>query len=96
MAIGMLALYGLSFLIHQLIQPKILGDSVGMDPFAALFFMYVGYRVSNVFGMILAIPIGMILINLAKAGAFDTQLWCIKELIRDFNRFREIRDEEKQ
>lgn len=96
MAIGMLALYGLSFLIHQLIQPKILGDSMGMDPFAALFFMYVGYRVSNVFGMILAIPIGMILINLAKAGAFDTQLWCIKELIRDFNRFREIHDEEKQ
>lgn len=94
-AIGMVALYVLTFLIHQLLQPKMVGDSLGMDPFAALFFMYVGYRVSSVFGMIIAIPIGMLLINLAKAGAFDTQVWCVKELVRDFNHFRNIRDRDK-
>lgn len=93
--IGMIALYALTFLIHQLLQPKMVGDSLGMDPFAALFFMYVGYRISSVFGMIVAIPIGMLLINLAKAGAFDTQLWCIKELVKDFNNFRNIKDKDK-
>lgn len=91
-AVGMLALYALTFLIHQLLQPKMVGDSIGMDPFAALFFMYVGYKVSSVFGMIVAIPIGMVLINLTKAGAFDTQIWCVKELVKDFNRFRNICD----
>ncbi len=94
-AFGMIALYALTFLIHQLLQPKMVGDSLGMDPFAALFFMYVGYRVSSVFGMIIAIPIGMLLINLTKAGAFDTQIWCIKEIVKDFNRFRDIQDKDK-
>lgn len=94
-AVGMIALYALTFLIHQLLQPKMVGDSLGMDPFAALFFMYVGYKVSSVFGMIVAIPIGMLLINLTKAGVFDTQIWCIKELVKDFNRFRNIRDTDK-
>lgn len=95
-SIGMIALYVLTFLIHQLLQPKMVGDSLGMDPFAALFFMYVGYRVSSVFGMIIAIPIGMLLINFVKAGAFDTQVWCIKELVKDFNRFRDIHDMDKK
>ncbi len=95
-AIGMIALYVLTFLIHQLLQPKMVGDSLGMNPFAALFFMYVGYRVSSVFGMIVAIPIGMLLINLVKAGAFDTQIWCIRELVKDFNSFRDIRDVDKK
>ena len=94
-SIGMIALYALTFLIHQLLQPKMVGDSLGMDPFAALFFMYVGYRISSVFGMIIAIPIGMVLINLTKAGAFDTQIWCVKELFKDFNRFRNIQDRDK-
>lgn len=95
-SIGMIALYALTFLIHQLLQPKMVGDSLGMDPFAALFFMYVGYRISSVFGMIIAIPIGMVLINLVKAGAFDTQIWCVKELVKDFNRFRDVRDMDKK
>lgn len=94
-AAGMIALYALTFLIHQLLQPKMVGDSLGMNPFAALFFMYIGYQVSSVFGMIVAIPIGMLLINLTKAGAFDTQIWCIRELVKDFNRFRDIQDKDK-
>ena len=89
-AMGMLALYGVTLVVHQLVQPKLVGESVGMDPFAALFFMYVGYQVGSVVGMILAIPAGMILINLYRAGAFDTFLWCVREVARDFNRFRQI------
>ena len=62
-----------------------------MDPFATLVFMYIGYRVSSVLGMIIAIPIGMILINLYKAGAFDTLVWCVKEVVNDFNEFRRVK-----
>lgn len=92
-AVGMLILYAVALLVHQLVQPKLVGESVGMEPFAALFFMYVGYRVSSVIGMIVAIPVGMILINLYKAGAFDTFIWCVKEVVRDFNEFRRIKKE---
>ena len=79
-----------SLVVHQVVQPKLIGDSVGLDPFAALFFMFIGYRVSSVVGMILAIPIGMILINLYEAGAFDTLVWCVREVVNDFNNFRRV------
>ena len=90
-AAGMILLYLVALLAHQLIQPKLIGESVGMNPFATLFFMYTGYQFSGVTGMILAIPAGMLLINLYEAGAFDTVLWCFKEMIKDFNQFRKLK-----
>lgn len=89
-ALGMLILYAVALIVHQLVQPKLVGESVGMDPFAALFFMYVGYKVSSVIGMIVAIPVGMILINLYEVGTFDTLIWCVKEVVTDFNNFRKV------
>ena len=89
-AAGMLVLYVVSLLVHQLIQPKLIGASVGMHPFATLFFMYIGYQFSGVLGMVIAIPIGMLFIYFYKAGAFDGILWCFREIAEDFNRFRKI------
>lgn len=89
-AIGMLILYVIALLVHQLIQPKLIGQSVGLNTFATLFFMYVGYQYSGVIGMIIAIPVGMLLINFYKAGAFDSVIWCFQEIARDFNAFRRI------
>ena len=54
------------------------------------------FQAVSVAGMILAIPIGMILINLYEAGAFDTFVWCIKEIVSDFNRFRQVPAEKKE
>ncbi len=90
MAIGMLAIYAIAFVLHQMLQPKLIGDSVGMNPFLALFIMYIGYRVGDLLGMIIAIPIGMILINLGKSGVFDNFIKNIKILINDFNNFRKL------
>ena len=94
-AAGMIVLYVVSLVVHQVVQPKLIGDSVGLDPFASLLFMFIGYRVGSVVGMILAIPIGMILINLYEAGAFDTLVWCVREVVNDFNNFRKVGGEKK-
>ena len=90
-ALGMAVLYVVALLVHQLIQPKLIGSSVGMNTFATLLFKYLCYQASGVFGMIVAIPVGMLLINFYQAGAFDTVLWCLREIINDFNEFRKIR-----
>ena len=95
MAVGMIVLYVVSLVVHQIVQPKLIGDSVGLDPFASLLFMFIGYRVGSVVGMILAIPVGMILINLYEAGAFDTLVWCVREVVNDFNNFRKVGGEKK-
>lgn len=90
MAVGLIILYLVTQLVRQIIQPKIVGDTIGMNPLATLFFMYIGYKFSSIIGMIIAVPIGMILINLYKAGVFDNQIRCIRELVHDINEFRKL------
>lgn len=80
LVVGLLILYGVSQLVRQLIQPKLVGDSMGMKPLVTLVLLYVGYKVGSVFGMIFAVPVGMIVINLYKAGAFDYILDDVKIL----------------
>lgn len=91
MAIALIILYVITQVVRQVIQPKLVGDSIGMNPLATLIFMFIGFRLSSVIGMIVAVPIGMILINLYRAGVFDNQIWCLKELVHDFNEFRKIK-----
>lgn len=71
MLIGLLVLYGVTQLVRQLIQPKLVGDSMGVSPLCTLFLLYLGYRLGSVLGLIFSVPIGVIIINLYKAGAFD-------------------------
>lgn len=80
MTIALLVLYGVTQLVRQMIQPKLVGDSIGLNPLLTLFLLYIGYKVGSVLGMIFAVPIGMIVINLFKAGAFDYILDDVKIL----------------
>ncbi len=89
-AAGLVILYVVTQVVRQVIQPKMVGDSIGMNPLTTLIFMYIGYKISSVIGMIIAVPVGMILINLYKAGIFDNQIRCVKELVEDVNKFRKF------
>lgn len=88
MAIGLMIIYVICLLVHQLLQPKFVGDTIGMDPLTTLVCMFIGYRINSVIGMILAVPIGIIIINLYKAGAFDNIIQDVKSLVEDFNTYR--------
>ena len=81
LAISLLVLYAVTQLVRQVIQPKFVGDSVGLNPLLTLVLIYIGYKVGSVLGMIFAVPIGMIVINLFKAGAFDYILNDVKILV---------------
>lgn len=86
-AIGLFIVYIVTLLTHQLIQPKLIGDSIGLNPFATLFFMYIGYKVNGVVGMVIAIPIGMILYKMLKTGTFDTMIYAGQELGKEIAGF---------
>lgn len=94
MMFGLLAIWLVGQLVRQVIQPKIVGDSIGMDAIPTLFLLYIGYRVAGVLGMILAVPIGIILLNLYEEGVFDTTRQSLRILVAGFNRFRRIRPED--
>lgn len=78
--LALVVLYGVTQLVRQLIQPKLVGDSIGLTPLFTLVLLYTGYRVEGIFGMIVAVPIGLIVVNLYKAGAFDYILDDVKIL----------------
>lgn len=94
MAIGLLIIWGVSQLIRQLIQPKMVGDSIGLEPIPTLILLYVGFRVGGAFGLIIAVPLGMIILSLYRAGMFSNFVKSVKILFWDASAFRRISDEE--
>lgn len=94
MAVGLLIIWCVGQLVRQMIQPKIVGDSMGMNAIPTLFLLFIGYKAAGVLGMILAVPIGIIVINLYEEGVFDTTKQSIQILVAGFNRFRRIRPED--
>lgn len=96
LAVGLLIIWGAGQLARQLIQPKIVGDSVGLPALPTLVLLYVGYKVGSVGGMILAVPAGIILVNMYQAGFFQTTMDSLKILIYGFNNFRRLTEEDKK
>lgn len=82
MAIFLIIIYVVTQGLRQFIQPKMVADSVDMNPVVALLLLFTGYKLAGVLGMIMAVPIGLILINLYEAGAMDYILNDMK-ILRD-------------
>lgn len=92
--IGLLIIWGVGQLVRQIIQPKIVGDSVGLPALPTLFLIYVGYRLGGFGGMIIALPVGILLVQLYQEGMFHTTVKSFQILFAGINRFRKIRDED--
>lgn len=52
-ALGLLGLYALAALLRSVLEPKIVGRHLGLDPLATLIAMYCGYRLWGIAGMLL-------------------------------------------
>ncbi len=96
MAIWLLVIWGVGQLVRQIIQPKIVGDSVGIAPLPTLILLFIGYKCASVLGMILAVPIGIIIINMNQAGIFDNIKMSIRILAASLNRFHRFDEEDKE
>lgn len=89
-AIGLVVIYLICQVVKQLLQPKMVGDSIGLNPLATLVFMFIGYRFYGVFGMIIGIPIGMVIVNMYKVGMFDRLIRGFQIIAKDINEFRKF------
>lgn len=89
-AAGFLVIWGAGQLFRQLIQPKIMGESIGMEPIPTLFLLFTGYRIAGVGGMLIAVPLGIIVVNMNEAGFFDIPKYSIRKLIQNINDFRRL------
>lgn len=89
-AIGFVVIYLICQIVKQVLQPKMVGASIGISPLSTLIFMFVGYQLMGVLGMILGIPIGMVLVNFYRIGMFDRLLRGLQIVIHDLNEFRKF------
>ena len=87
-AVILFVIYVVVLVVRQLLEPKLIGDNIGMSPFETLVFMLIGYRLAGVLGLIIGIPVGMILIECYREGMFDNYIRGIKILAHDINEYR--------
>lgn len=80
--------YVICLLAHRLLEPKLVGDSIGMSPFATLISMFIGYRLIGMLGLIVGIPVGMVLMAFQEQGMFDSYIKGIKILVHDIDEYR--------
>ena len=88
MAAGLALLYVLTQVVRQIVQPKIVGDMMGIPPLMTLLILYIGFKVQGLLGMILAVPVSMVILSLYQYGSFNGLIENVKILIDDINEFR--------
>lgn len=54
LAFGLLGLYGATALTRSVLEPRLLGQQLGLDPLITLMALYAGYRLWGIGGMLLA------------------------------------------
>ena len=59
---GMLIVYIIITVIRQIIEPKIVGDQVGLPPVITLMAMFLGVRFMGVFGLF-AFPVALVILK---------------------------------
>lgn len=67
MGVGLLILYGVITIVRQLVEPRIVGGSLGVHPLAVLFFALLGLQLLGFFGVLLA-PAAALLAKELLAG----------------------------
>lgn len=87
-AAGLVLLYLLTQVVRQVIQPKIVGDTMGLPPLTTLFLLYLGFKIQGIAGMILAVPVGLLAGSLYRHGVFDGIIENGRLLIQEIQDFR--------
>jgi predicted PurR-regulated permease PerM len=63
---GLLALYGVIWLIRSVLEPKLIGKELGLDPLVTLLCIYGGLKLWGIGGMLLSPIAAMAVAQVAK------------------------------
>lgn len=73
--ISLLVLYAIISIVRQFMEPKIIGDNIGLHPLATLFSLYVGLRLGGIIGMFMGPVLIVMIMAACRAGLFDGFNW---------------------
>lgn len=77
LGIGLIALYLFIIVVRNIIEPKIIGQQVGLPPIVTLIAMYAGLKIFGVVGMMLFPVVVIITVKLQESGIIH--LWTVPE-----------------
>jgi len=72
--IGLIVLFLFITVFRRVIEPKVLGDSIGISALAALISLYVGLKLAGVVGVFLGPLVVIIFMAARKAGLFQLKI----------------------
>ncbi|WP_410511978.1 sporulation integral membrane protein YtvI [Paenibacillus sp. BR2-3] len=70
LGVGLSVLFAIILIVRQVLEPKVLASSIGLDPLAMLIGMFVGLQICGVLGLIIGPVILVILDAFKRAGVF--------------------------
>ncbi|MCL2187810.1 MAG: sporulation integral membrane protein YtvI [Defluviitaleaceae bacterium] len=68
--VSLLIIYGIITVIRQVLQPKILGDQIGIHPLVSLMSIFIGFRLFGLLGLIIGPTLVMMLVA-ARRGEHE-------------------------
>ena len=68
LGVGLLILFVVITAFRRIVEPKLIGDSIGLSPLATLISLYIGFKLLGVMGMILGPVIAIVVITLKESG----------------------------
>lgn len=74
LGIGLLILYLIATLVRRIVEPKVLGNAVGIGSLAALISLYVGFKVIGVAGLFLGPLVVIIIQAMRKEGLLNIHI----------------------
>ena len=78
LVIGLAILYGIVLIFRQIIEPKVVGENVGLDPLLTLVALFTGLQLFGFLGLIIG-PVALVMLNaLIKADVFSDLVRYIK------------------
>lgn len=67
-AVGLLGVYGAAALVRSILEPKLIGKQLGLDPLVTLLAMYAGYRLWGIAGMLFSPLLAVTVTQLTAAA----------------------------
>ena len=95
-ALLLAVIYILTQVVRQVLQPKIMGETMGIPPLWTLFFLFLGFRFYGIAGMIFSVPVGMFFLSIYRYGMFNGMIGAAKELLQDVGRLMQPEEPEEK
>ena len=84
------AIYLIAMITRQILQPKIIGETMEFPALPTLVVMWIGYKLFGIIGLLISVPVGILLSRLYKAGVFDVYKDSIIFIYNDLKQFLKI------